>query len=210
MVNSDRRRLRATRHAGGRVLPRLLLHVELDPLAPIGVDRSRDHLVLREVPQPESLAGLEDHPGRAHELRHDDALGAVDHERALVGHHGEVAHEDRLLFDLAGRRVDESGPNEDRGRVGHVLLFALLHGELRVGLEVLVVRIELQLELEGFREVLDRADITEGIGQTLLQEPAEGIALDGDQVRKLEGLPEDCRRSSGRERQYVQARGTTR
>ena len=40
-------------------------------------------------------------PGRADELRHDDALGAVDDERALLGHHREVAHEDRLLLDLA-------------------------------------------------------------------------------------------------------------
>src|SRR3546814_3572176 len=78
-----------------------------------------------------TLFRSEDDAGRPHELRHDDALGAVDHEGALVGHHREVPHEDRLLLDLAGGRVDEAGPHEDRSGEGHVLLLALLDGELR-------------------------------------------------------------------------------
>ena len=41
------------------------------------------------------------HARGADELGDDDALGAVDDEGALVGHHGEVAHEDELLLDLA-------------------------------------------------------------------------------------------------------------
>ena len=53
--------------------------------------------------------------------------------------------------------VHEPGPHEDRSGVGHVLLLALLHRELRRRAQVLVVRIELQLELEGLGEVLDRA-----------------------------------------------------
>ena len=57
----------------------------------------------------------------------DDALGPVDHEGALVGHHGEVAHEDLLLLDLAGLLVDECGLHEQWGRIGHVLVLALLH-----------------------------------------------------------------------------------
>ena len=134
---------------GGRVLARLLLDVELDPLTPVGVDGAGDHLVLRQVTQPEPLAGLEDDAGRTNELRDHDTLGAVDHEGSVVGHHGEIAHEDRLFLDLAGRGVDEPGPNEDRGRVRHVLFFALLDGELGVRLQILVMRIELQLELQA-------------------------------------------------------------
>src|SRR5690606_38409983 len=88
--------------AGGDVLARLLLDVELDPLAAVGVDGAGDELVLGQVPEAEALTGLEDHTGRTDELRHHDALGAVDDEGALLGHLGEVTHEDRLLFDLAG------------------------------------------------------------------------------------------------------------
>ncbi len=153
--------------AGGDVLARLLLDVELDPLAAVGVDGAGDELVLGQVAQAEALARLEDDARRAHELRHDDALGAVDHERALVGHHGEVAHEDRLLLDLAGGGVHEPGPHEDRRGEGHVLLLALLDRELRRRPQVLVVGVELQLELQGLGEVLDRADVAEGLREAL-------------------------------------------
>ena len=52
---------------------------------------------------------------RADELRDDDALGAVDDERAALGHPREVAHEDRLLADLAGLAVDEARPSWSAG-----------------------------------------------------------------------------------------------
>ena len=159
--------------AGGDVLARLLLDVELQPLAPIRVDGALHELVLGEVPEAEPLTGLEDDAGRADELRHHDALGAVDDERALVGHHREVPHEDRLLLDLAGVPVGEPGPHEDRSGVGHVLLLALLHRELGRGAQVFVVGVELQLELEGLGEVLDRADVAEGLSEALVQEPLE-------------------------------------
>ena len=129
-------------------------------------------------------------PGTAHELRHDDALGAVDHERALVRHHGEVPHEDGLLLDLAGGGVHEASPHEDRRGEGHVLLLALLHRELGRRPQVLVVGIELQLELQRLGEVLDGTDVAEGLGQALVQEPVEGLSLDGDQIRKGQRLVE--------------------
>ena len=50
----------------------------------------------------------------ADQLADDDALGPVDDEGALVGHDGEVPHEDRLLLDLAGAGVHEPGTHEDR------------------------------------------------------------------------------------------------
>ena len=54
--------------AGRDVLARLLLDVELEPLAPVGVDGALDQLVLGEVPQAEPLARLEDDAGRPDEL----------------------------------------------------------------------------------------------------------------------------------------------
>ena len=83
--------------AGGDVLARLGLDVELDPLTAVGVDGAGDDRL-------GVAAGLEDHAGRTHELAHDDALGAVDDERALVRHHREVAHEDGLFLDLTRDR----------------------------------------------------------------------------------------------------------
>ena len=91
---------------------------------------------------------------RTHELRDDDALGPVDDEGAAVGHHREVAHEDRLLFDLTRLRVHEPRRDEQRTRVRHVALAALVLGVLgRV--EDVVGQLELQLT----GEVLDGRDV---------------------------------------------------
>ena len=174
--------------AGGDVLAGLVLDVELHPLAAVRVDGALHELVLGEVAQTEPLTGLEDHAGAAHELRHDHALGAVDDERPLVGHDREVAHEHRLLFDLAGVAVHEAGAHEHRRAVGHVLFLALLHRELRRRTQILVERVELQLEPQRLGEVLDRADVPERVRQALVQEPFEALALDGDQVGELERL----------------------
>jgi len=45
------------------------------------------------------------------------------------------------------------------------------------------VGVELQLQAQRAGEVLDRADVIERLGQTLVQKPLEGISLDGDQIR---------------------------
>ena len=172
------------------VLAGTLLDVELHPLTAVRVDRSLDQLVLGQVAQAVALARLEDHAGAAHELRHDDALGAVDDERALLGHRRKVAHEHGLLFDLARVAVHEPGAHEDRRAVGHVLLLALLHRELGRRAQVLVEGIELELELERLGEVLDRTDVAERLGETFLEEPPEALALDRDQVGELERLVE--------------------
>ena len=174
--------------AGGDVLAGLVLDVELHPLAAVRVDRALDELVLAQVAEAVPLAGFEDDAGAAHELRDDDALGAVDDERALLGHHREVAHEDRLLLDLTRVPVHEPGTDEDRSGVGHVLLLALLHRELRRRAQVLVVRVELELELQRLAEVLDRRDVAERLRQPLVQEPLEAVLLDRDQVGELERL----------------------
>ena len=120
-----------------------------DGLATLAVDTDADGVALVDVElQPRAAAG--DHldasaassrwscrcsrrstrPGERTSWRHDDALGAVDDERALLGHHREVTHEHRLALDLAGVVVDELGRDEQRGRVGLVLVLALVDGRL--------------------------------------------------------------------------------
>ena len=80
----------------------LLVDLELQPRAASGHQVGDEDLLL-------AVLGLHQVGARgAHELRHDDALGAVDDERAALGHPREVAHEDRLLADLAGLAVDEA------------------------------------------------------------------------------------------------------
>ncbi len=160
-----------------------MLDVELHPFAAVRVDGALDELVLGEIAQAVALTRLEDDAGAANELRHDDTLGAIDDEGALVGHRGQIAHEDRLLLDLAGVAVHEPGAHEDRRAVGHVLFLALLHRELGRRAQILVERIEFELELQGLREVLDRADVAECVRETLFEEPLEALALNGDEVR---------------------------
>ena len=100
---------------------------------------------------------------RTDELRHDDALGAVDDERAALGHPREVAHEDRLLADLARLVVDEGDGDGQRARVGEVLLAALV--DRRGGL-VEVELAELHGEVAGV--VLDRRDVVDRLAQATL------------------------------------------
>ena len=140
-----------------------------DRLAALAVDAHTDGLALVDVElEPGTTAGndldavdvdvgglvqgaIEVHAGRANQLRDDDALGAVDDEGALAGHHREVAHEHRLTLDLARGVVGELGGDEQGRRVGHVLVLALLDGRL----DVLEARVgEGQAHRAG--EVLDR------------------------------------------------------
>ena len=174
--------------ASGDVFAWLLLDVEFQPLATVRVNSALDELMLAEVTKTETLARLEDDAGATHELRHDDALGAVDDERALLGHHREVAHEDGLLFDLARVAVHEASAHEDRCAVRHVLFLALIDSELRRWAQVFVVGVELKLELQCLAEVLDRRNVAEGLGQAVLQEPFEADPLNSDEVWKLKRL----------------------
>ncbi|CAB4894970.1 unannotated protein [freshwater metagenome] len=179
---------------GGDELAGLVLDVELEPFTTVRVHGALDELVLAQVSQTEALTGLEDDAGTTYELAHHDTLGAVDDERALLGHHREVAHEDGLLFDLAGVAVHEPGAHEDGRRIGHVLFFALCNGELGRRAQVLVVWVEFQFELQCLREILDRRNIAEGFCKTLVQEPFEAFALDRNQIWKLQRLFEICKR----------------
>ncbi len=125
---------------------------------------------------------------RAHQLRDHDALGAVDDEGAALGHPREVAHEDRLLADLARLAVDEADRDRQRPRVGQILLTALVQGG-----DGLVEGELAELHGEVARVVLDRRDVVDGLAQTALlgiDQPVERLLLDGDQVGDLENLLE--------------------
>ena len=146
------------------------------------------------------------------ELGDDDALGAVDDERAALGHPREVAHEDRLLADLAGLVVDEGDGDRQRARVGEVLLAALADG--RGGLVEVEVA-ELDGEVAGV--VLDRRDVVDRLPQPTglrIDQPVERPALDVDQVGDVEGLVQAregaTRAGSGNARQDSDSSGGRR
>src|SRR6185436_15618647 len=158
----------------------LLVDLELEPRAAGRHEVRREDLL---------LAVLRLHQVRArgaHELGDDDTLGAVDDERAALGHPREVAHEDRLLADLAGLVVDERDRDGQRAGVGEVLLAALAdRGGGLVEVEVP------ELDGEMTRVVLDRRDVVDRLAQPTglrIDQPVEGPALDVDQVGDVEGL----------------------
>ena len=191
-----------------------LVHVELQPRAAAGDDLDRVDVLLGRLVD----AVVEVDARRADELRDHDALGAVDDECALVGHHGEVAHEDRLALDLAGGVVGELRSDEQRSRVRHVLVLALLDG----GLDLVEARVgEGQRHRAG--EVFDRRDLGEDLLETadrvlvtgveatleprlVPDQPLERLGLQVEQVghpQRLADLREgDPRRRSG-QRQVV-------
>ena len=68
----------------------------------------------------------------------------MDDEGAALGHHGEVAHEDVLLADLAGLFVDEAHHHAERRGEGHVLVAALVDG-LRGLAELVLAELHEQL-----------------------------------------------------------------
>ena len=178
----------------------LLVDLELQPGPARGHQVGDEHLLL-------AVLGLHQvGPGRAHELRDHDALGAVDHERAALGHPREVAHEHRLLADLPGLAVDERDRHRQRARVGQVLLAALVQrGDRLVEGELA----ELDREVAGV--VLDRRDVVDRLAQTALLgvgQPRERAALDVDQVGDVKGLAE-AREASARPESICCSQETT-
>ena len=159
----------------------LLVDVELEPRPARGDDLGDVDVAVR------GLVGLaaEVDAGRADQLGDDDPLGPVDDEGAALGHHGEVAHEDLLLLDLAGGLVHEHGLDEQRAAEGLVLVLALLLGEL-----LLLEGVLAEVELELLGEVLDRRDLFEDLLQAFGEEPVEGLPLDAHEVGERKDLVE--------------------
>ena len=155
--------------------------LDLQPGAPVGDELGREE---HPAGDPVLAAGEVDARG-AHQLADHDPLGAVDDEGPLRGHHGEVAHEDLGLLDLArvltGLDV-EAGVDPQRGAEGHVPLPALLLVVL--GGPELVVQEPQLVVLTGV--VRDRVDLVEELAQPLPAEPRERIQLRLDEVPHLQ------------------------
>ena len=194
-----------------------------DGLLALAVDAHADHVALVDLElEPGTAAGddlggvdvlvgglvgraLEVDARAADQLGDDDTLGAVDDERAALGHEREVAHEDRLALDLARRGVHELRRDEQGGGVGLVALLALLDGVLDV-LEAVVA----ERERHGAAEVLDRGDLLEDLLQTgtvgyivaslclgrrntslpalVAEQPVKALCLQSQEVGDLEGF----------------------
>jgi hypothetical protein len=113
----------------GLVVLRAVIGLELDPRAAVRDDR---RVVRGAVVRVDVLEEVD--ARRTDELAHDHALRAVDHERALVRHEREIAHEDLLVgdaLDLARLGRDQADAHAQRRRVRHVAFAALLDRVLR-------------------------------------------------------------------------------
>ena len=158
----------------------LLVDLELEP-RPARRHQVRDEHLLLAILRLHHVGA-----GGTHQLRHHDALGAVDDERAALGHPWEIAHEHGLLADLSGLPVDERDGDGQRPGVGQILLAALLEvGDRLVEGEVA----ELDGEVAGV--VLDRRDVVDRLAQTAaigVGQPREGLALDIDEVGDFKDL----------------------
>ena len=126
-----------------------------------------------------ALVVIEEHARGAMHLRNDDALGAVDHERAVHGHERHVAHVDVLLLDVAdglgaGVRIhvehDQTELHLQRSSERHAALAALIDVILR-----LLKLIGDEIKLGGSRKIPDREHRLEDRLQTLVQPAALGL-----------------------------------
>ena len=154
-----------------------LIDLELEPCT-----TCRDDLSLVDLLARVHLRGEVD-TRRTDELRDDDALGTVDDEGALLGHHGEIAHEDELLFDLARLFVGETHVGQKRRLIGHILLAALL--DVVRGVAELMLA---EADLENMVLALDGTGLLERLAETLVLKALKGIPLNGDEVGELHSL----------------------
>ena len=112
-------------------------------------------------------------------MRDNDALGAVNHERAILGHEREIAHEHFLLLHLARFFVDQAHVHPQRRGKCHVAHTAL--GLTVLGLvEAIVEKIQFQVLVETG----NGRNLVQQLAQTFLAEPLEGLQLHFDQGRQ--------------------------
>ncbi len=169
------------------------VELEVEPGAAIGDDPGGEEIFARGV----GLAAVmvEENARRTVHLRDDDALGAVDDERAVLRHQRHVAHVDVLLLDIedgAGLGIgidledDQAQSDAHRRRIGHAALAALVDVVFR--LFELVMD---EVQFGGAGEVADREDAAQGLLQArhvaVLRSRAEellvALALNLDEVR---------------------------
>ncbi len=174
------------------------VELEVQPGAAVGNDAGRE----QQLPGGMGLAAVvvEEHARGTVQLRDDDALGAVDHEGAVVGHERQLAEVDLLLAHVLDRLLgaggllvqhDQAHLDAQRGGIGQPAQLALLDVEHRLAEPVAHV-------LEGSVAAVarDREDALEGSVQADrvavvlrlvdLEELAIRVELDGQQVRRVE------------------------
>ena len=172
----------------------LVVELDVEPRAAVRDHAGRVELLARRGDR-RRLAGVEEDAGRAVQLADDDPLGPVDDERAVLGHHRDLAEVDLLLLHVADVLVpltgvvpdDQADRDLDRRGVGHAALQALLDVVLR-----LLERVRDELERGGLVEIADREDGVEHrletdrlalLGRHVgLEEPLERAVLNVDQV----------------------------
>ncbi len=147
-----------------------------------------------------ALVVVEDHARAAVQLRHDDALGAIDDEGAVLGHQRQLAEVD-LLLDRAldarrARRLlvhdAQAQAHADRRRVGEAAQLAFLDVEHRLAEVVVDV-----LERGVARVALDREHALEG----RMQAGALQVAQDDRPLLLLRQQPAALHRAAGVRRQ---------
>jgi len=123
---------------------------------------------------------------RPNQLADNNALRAINNEGAVVGHQGEVTHEDVLRGYLTSLAVDEAGTNPQRRSIGHVSIPALGLGVLWLTEpEALRPGSRTKMQFQILVEADDRRDFLEQLLQTLRLEPAERVQLHLDQARQF-------------------------
>ena len=145
-----------------------------------------------------ALVVVEEHARRTVHLGDDDALGAVDDERAVLGHERHVAHVHVLLLDIehgtgAGVLIhfenDQTQGHAHRRGIGHATLTALVNVVLRV-----FKLVANEIQLGGTGKVADRENRPQRLFQTghvvghRAQELLVALALHFDKVRHLHDL----------------------
>ncbi len=184
--------------SGGEKFPPAFAAIEIDVKQIAGVELHFDPgAAIRNDPEAvehlavEVNARLESDARGAMQLRNDDALGAVDHKRALRRHERDFAHVNLLLLrpllflELEG----------DVERRAESLAFALRLERAQFRLADFVMA---EIELGLFVVALDRENFLEnglqaGVlalarGNIFLQEIDVGIELNLDQIRRLDRL----------------------
>ena len=123
--------------------------------------------------------------GGTNQLADDDALSSVDHEGSGVGHKGQVAHKDLVLFMLVLILIVKADLHLHRRRVGRVPLLALGDGILHIIAAQLEID-EIKAQMAG--EVLDGENVVKDFPETVAEEPLIGILLDFDEIGHLENF----------------------
>ena len=138
----------------------LAVEFEIEPRTAIRNNARREQVFAAAVGL--ALVVVEEHAGGAVHLRHDHAFGAVDDERAVVGHQGHVAHVNRLFFNVADRARagvlvevphDQAQNNFQRRGERHAALDAFLDVVFRLFQFVID-----ELEPAAASEIVDRED----------------------------------------------------